>query len=104
MSDTSHVDPLGRTVVLRNSTWEGHILIGHPEIAPDRDLVGAAIESPIRIEWSARDADGWRYYGRGPRPGVMMHVAADVVLGIVKTAFLVERFSGGVEEWPSPTP
>ncbi|HEY2155041.1 MAG TPA: hypothetical protein VGH33_05395, partial [Isosphaeraceae bacterium] len=82
MSDSHHVDPLGRTIVLHDYTWEGHILSDHDEIADDRDLVGAAIELPIRIEFSTSDANCRRYYGRGPRPSVMMHVVADVVLGL----------------------
>jgi hypothetical protein len=99
-----HVDPLGRVIVLHDHTWHGHILVDHPEIVADRDLAGSAIGSPIRIAFSTSDANCRRHYGQGPRPGVMMHVVADISLGLVKTAFLVKRFSGGAEEWSSPTP
>lgn len=102
--DTTHIDPLGRIIIFRDETWDEHIIARHPEVTAHRDLVGAAIESPIRIEWSTSDPNCRRYYGQGPRPSVMRHVVADVILGLVKTAYLVNRFSRGTEEWSSPTP
>lgn len=110
MSDTSHVDPLGRTIVLRDQTWYGHILVQRlrqrrgEEFAEYRRLVESAIESPLKIEMSASDSDCRVYYGQGPRPGVMMKVIADIAIGRVKTAYLFKQFEGGVEEWPSSTP
>jgi hypothetical protein len=41
------------------------------------------------------------YYGAGPREGVRIIVVVDVRLGIVKTAHLARRLSGGEIEWPS---
>jgi hypothetical protein len=110
MSDTSNVDPLGRTIVLHDHTWYGHILVQRlkqrrgDEFVDYRPLVESAIESPIKIEVSASDPDCRVYYGQGPRPGVMMKVFADVTLGRIRTAYLFKQFGGGIEEWPSSIP
>lgn len=104
MSDKTLIDPLGRALILHDLTWDGHIIAGHPEVARHRDLVEAAITSPICIRLSLRDPDCRLYYGLGPRPTVKIQVVADIGLGVVKTAHLAGRISGGSEEWSSPTP
>jgi hypothetical protein len=104
MADTTLVDPLGRTIVLQERTWHGHIVKGHPEIKDDRRLVEWAVESPDEIRHSGSGPDCRIYYGPGPRPTVIMMVVADVALGIVKTAHLARKATGGAVEWSKPTP
>jgi len=104
MADTALKDPLGREIVLHDRTWHGHIAKGPPEIKDDRAHVERAIASPMEIRHSKASDDCRIYYGAGPRPTVMMMVVADVAQGIVKTAHLAKRMTGGPAEWSRPTP
>ena len=104
MADSELIDPLGRPLILHDRTWYGHIVRGHPDIAGDRMLVETAVRSPLEIRHSASDPDCRLYFGTGPRQAVTMMVVADVVQGVVKTAHLARRFSGGLVEWSRPTP
>jgi hypothetical protein len=101
MADRELRDPLERRVILRDRTWFGHIVKGHPEIAPHRNRVHAAIENPDEIRVSQQDRACRLYFGAGPRRGVRIIVVVDIRLGIVKTAHLARRLSGGDVEWPS---
>ena len=97
MADRSLTDPLGRTLTLHDSGWFGHVLKRHPEMRPHRTLVEQAVRSPMRICFSTSDPDCRLYYGPGPRGGIMVCVVADVVAGLVKTAYLASRQKGAVE-------
>lgn len=99
MTDSLFIDPLGRIVVLRDRTWFGHIVRGHPEVADYRNLVDNAVRMPHEIRQSRSDPKCRLYFGPGPRPTVRMMVVADVVEGVVKTAHLCDRVSGGPLEW-----
>ncbi len=99
MGDISLTDPFGRTVVLHDRTWFGHIVRGHPEVTEYRGLVEKAVERPDEVRFSRSDADCRLYFGPGPRADVRMMVVADVVRGFVKTAHLCNRASGGTVEW-----
>jgi hypothetical protein len=103
MADTPLTDPLGRTVVLHDSTWYGHIVRGHPEVAGARHLIEQAVITPLEIRLSNADADCRLYFGPGPR-SLLVKVVADVVRGVVKTAHLARKTSGGSVEWSPPTP
>ncbi len=99
MADVKLNDPLGREVVLHDRTWYGHIVKGHPEITGDRTLVEEAVTTPDEIRQSNSDADCRLYFAPGPRPAVKMMVVVDVSAGVVKTAHLAKRVSGGALEW-----
>jgi hypothetical protein len=99
MTDVELTDPLGRSVKLLDRTWFGHIVRGHPEVAAYRNLVEETVTRPERILLSNSDTDCRLYFGKGPRSGVRILVVADVVLGIVKTAHLARKISGGAVEW-----
>ncbi len=101
--DSELTDPLGRRVTLRERTWHGHILKGHPEVGSDRHLVERAVMAPAQIRFSRSDRACRCYYGQGPRRGLMICVVADVERGIVKTAYLSRRIAGGDLEWSEPT-
>ena len=103
MESAPQTDPLGRRISLPDHSWD-HILQGHPEVSGHRDLVEAALSNPREIWFSLSHADRRVYSGRGPRPRVMMVVIADVVRGLVVTAYLSNRPGKGVVEWSSPTP
>jgi hypothetical protein len=96
-------DPLKRRVVLHNHAW-AHIVKGHPEVGPHRAAVEGAISSPTEIRYSTSDADCRLYAGPVAGRRVIIVVVADVVRGIVKTAYLARRLSRGVVEWSSPKP
>ena len=104
MADRALIDPLGRDITLSDRTWYGHIVKGHPEVAAHRDLVEGAVESPGEIRVSQADARCRLYFGGGPRPRLEICVVADVVAGVVKTAYFSRRRSGGAIEWPTSTP
>jgi hypothetical protein len=104
MADTELTDPLERKITLHDRTWFGHIVKGHPDIAPFRALVEQAIAHPSEIRHSRSDPDCRLYYAPGPRPAVIMMVVADVAKRAVKTAHLARRMTGGFVEWSLPTP
>jgi hypothetical protein len=95
MPDTTLTDPLGRKVTLHDRTWFGHILKGHPDLAEHRMLVERTVHSPNEIRVSRLDVNCRLYYGPGPRPAVRMLVVVDVGEGVVKTAHLAKRMTGG---------
>jgi hypothetical protein len=101
MSDRELRDPLGRRITLRDRTWFGHVVKGHPEIAGERSRVETTIENPQEIRRSRLDPTCRLYFGAGPREGVRIMVVVDIRMGIVKTAHLARRLSGGEVEWPS---
>ncbi len=101
MPDRTRTDPLGRAIVLHDRTWHGHVLVRHPEMAALRVLVENAIGTPITIVFSLQDANARLYYGRGPTSNLMVQVIVDVALGLVKTAHLAKRITGGGVEWSS---
>lgn len=103
MNDEFFTDPLGRQAILHERTWYAHILRGHPEIRECRHLVRTAVQSPTEIRLSRSDSDSRLYFGPGPRSGVIMMVVADIVLGVVKTAHLAKRVTGGEIEWSPQT-
>lgn len=102
--DTSLLDPLGRRVNLHDRTWYGHIVVGHPEVKGHRNLVEAAVTNSMEVRISRTNPDCRLYFGSGPWPGVMIVVVADLSLGLVKTAYLAKKVSGGSVEWSPPTP
>ena len=103
MADSFLEDPLGRRIVLHDRTWFGHVLKGHPEVAPFRALAEAAVLHPFEIRFSAADPDCRVYYGKGPDARLRMAVVADVGSGTVKTAYLARKASPGGVEWSSQT-
>ena len=103
MTDALLVDPLGRRIELRDRTWFGHVLKGHPEVAPFRGLAEAAVTRPLEIRFSTSDPDCRVYYGKGPVPRLRLAVIADVRSGSVKTAYLARKASAGGVEWSSQT-
>lgn len=101
---TAQIDPLGRRVILHGSAWDRHIVVGHPEMAGLRDLVERALRDPEQILVSRSDPDCRLYYAAGPRATLKVKVVVDVVRGVVKTAHLAKRVTGGTLEWSRPTP
>jgi len=53
MADSRLNDPLNREIVLYERTWIAHILKGHPEVAPYRELVEQAVTAPTEIRHSS---------------------------------------------------
>ncbi len=100
MADTFLIDPLGRQITLHDRTWYGHILPGHPDMHDHRVLLSHAISDPLSIRFDLKLASVRRYIGIGPRSKRVIMVAADVELGLVKSAFVVpERRVHGEIEW-----
>jgi hypothetical protein len=65
-------DPDGRTVVLDDEGW-GHILHQHPELAPYRHEIMAAVNSPDRQRPDPRPGRE-RYYSRDVGPSRWLFV------------------------------
>src|SRR5437763_1260087 len=104
MPDSTLTDPLGRRIMLLDSTWHGHVLKGHPELSRVRVLVEGAVQAPLEIRISNADPDCRLYYGPGPRLGIIMQVVVDIVQGLVKTAHFAKKRTGGATEWLPPNP
>jgi hypothetical protein len=66
MSDTTLTDPLGRTVVLHDRTWFGHVVKTHADLADHRIHAENAIRSPDEIRRSRGDPDCRLYFGTRP--------------------------------------
>ena len=97
MADVTLIDPLGRSITLHDHTWFGHIIKGHPEMKTRRPDVEKAIQSPDQICYS-NSAVECRLYFAPDRSAVMfIAVVADVVQGLVKTAYLAKAPKGLVE-------
>jgi hypothetical protein len=103
MSDISITDPLGRVITLHDHTWYGHIVKRHPDVRPLRSLIESALRTPVQINHSTSDPDCRLYYGPGPFSGIMVVVVADLVAGMVKTAYRTARIKG-IVEWSPPIP
>lgn len=99
MADSEQQDPLGRVLVLHDRTWFGHIIQGHPEVAGLRHLVEQAVREPTEIRHSLSDPLCRLYFGAGPRASVLIVVVGDIVQGVIKTAHLANKISGGPIEW-----
>jgi len=99
LTDARLEDPLGRRIVLHDRTWFGHILKAHPEMDRFRAYVEQALTAPDEVRFSAADEHCRLYFGPGPRSDVIMMVVADMTLGVVKTAHLARKPSGGPLEW-----
>ncbi len=97
MPDTVLIDPLGRTIVLHDRTWFGHVIKRHPELRGHRQRTERAVRNPLEIRFSTYDPDCRTCYGIGPRPGIMIAVVIDVVNGLVRTGFLTDRMKGTLE-------
>ena len=97
MADSKLQDPLGRVITLHDHTWYGHIIKGHPEMRPHRQIVEDSIRSPQEIRVSAADADCRLYYGAGSRPGILIVTVVDIVRTLVRTAYLAKKMKGAVE-------
>jgi len=100
--DSKLIDPLDRELILSDSTWFGHIVKGHPDMAHSRLTVEHAVRQPIEIQVSTYDEDCRVYYGRANKDGRMIAVVADVIARIVKTAYAAEKKKKGVVEWKAP--
>lgn len=99
MADSELTDPLERSLVLYDRTWFGHIVPGHPEVREHRGLVEKAVVSPEQVRYSSSDINCRLYFAPGPRSGVKMMVVGDVSSGVVKTAHLAKKITGGAVEW-----
>ena len=103
MADFATTDPLGNHIVLHDHTWDWHIIraVNHPELAPHRADVEAALSKPECIVESTQDSRCRLYFGPVTgRPGLRVQVVADYVRGFVKTAHFVKQVKGGVQVWP----
>ncbi len=82
------IDPLGRTVQLTEERW-GHIIEGHPYMAPFRADLMRAIEEPThRIEQPRPDQDWFYLQDAGPSRWLKVVVAFDEdSVGSILTAF-----------------
>jgi hypothetical protein len=103
VTDSALTDPLGRSIVLHDRRWHGHIIKRHPEIESYMPLLRRAITEPIEIRYSQADVDCRVYFGEGPRKGIMIAIVVDLAGGFVKTAHLIKA-AKGVVEWSRQTP
>jgi hypothetical protein len=99
MSDSTIEDPLGRSIRLTNATWFGHIVKGHPDMSLQRLTVEHTVRRPLEIQLSTYDPDCRVYYSHPNKAGQMIVVVADVVTGIVKTAYEAIKKKKGTIEW-----
>jgi hypothetical protein len=89
---TTTTTPDGTLVELTAERWE-HIQRGHPDLAPYRDAIVAAISAPT-IRRPGREASEWWHYleGAGPSRWLKVVVAYEGDRGYVRTAFARRSF------------
>jgi|SRR5437660_2863994 len=102
MPDSTIEDPLGREIRLTNATWFGHIVKGHPDMALLRLRVEHTVRQPKEIQVSTYDDDCRVYYSEPNKAGRIIVVVADVVTGIVKTAYAAVKKKKETIEWKAP--
>ena len=100
MADTTLIDPLGRTCILHDHTWNGHILTSHPDMNGGREFVENAVRFPISIWISEKSPDVRIYYAREPTVGFLFAVKVHIRKGAVLTAHIIDRQKGVTREWP----
>jgi hypothetical protein len=98
-------DPLGRTVSLRETTWESHVA-KRPELKNQLSFVEETVRDPDLV---IEAADGsHRYYAAGisPRfPNLYLHVLVRLESsdrGYVRSAWFSAAVEEGVFEWIRP--
>lgn len=89
---TTTIDLDGTPVELTAERWN-HILRGHPDLAPHRDAILAAISAPT-IRRPGREPNEWWHYleGAGPSRWLKVVVAYEGDRGYVRTAFARRSF------------
>ena len=97
MADVRVTDPLKRVIRFTSGNWTGHVTKRHPEVGSFRRLAEQAVRRPLEIRFSPSDSECRLYFGKGPRPGVMIVVVANVLRGLVKTAHFVKVARGDLE-------
>jgi hypothetical protein len=104
MSDTTIIDPLGRSITLHARTWFGHVVERRPDLEDRYEEVAAVIERPNLICVSNSGDRIRLYYGDADSSGKMLVVVADVVEvpGFVKTVYPTRTIKKGEIEWQSP--
>jgi hypothetical protein len=101
-------DFFGNLVDFERGTWEGHVLVAHPEMAGYETLIKRVVEDPSEIRPSAHADTGLAFIsepGIGPRPeGIRVLVNyADTNIqkgstsGIIQTAYPVD-----IQKYPKP--
>ena len=98
MPDKTLVDLLGRSLVLHDHTWFGHISKRHPDMRLLRSRAESAVTHPLRICFSASDPQCRIYYGVTATPGIMVAVIGDVAGGFIRTAYRTGKIKG-TPEW-----
>jgi hypothetical protein len=84
-------DPDGRSVALTFERW-GHIVVAHPELAPYRAEVLAAVRSPHRRLAGRRRNEEWYLLKKeGPSRWLQVVVAYEGRRGWIVTAFARRR-------------
>lgn len=91
-------DPFGNEVALNDSTFHGHILPGHPEMANSLELIRETITDPYRVRQSTILPDLAAAFERSFRTRwfrVLVEYSADhyprgTASGLVMTAYRVD--------------
>lgn len=99
-------DPFDREVVCYQSTWDDHIVSGHPDMSGHEDEVDRTVRAPDQIRQSAANPRRRVFYRKGilPRPYETHYLRVIVEypsfpLGGLRKAKIITAFpSTGVRE------
>jgi hypothetical protein len=84
-------DPDGRCIALTFERW-GHIVVAHPELAPHRDAVLAAVHIPhMRLAGRRKNEEWYLLKKEGPSRWLQVVVAYEGGRGWIVTAFARRR-------------
>ena len=85
-------DHTGKTIFLEKTTFEKHILVGHPEMAGNEAAIKDSIENPQYVVESKKDSRSQIYIAQSqlssyPSTYIKTVVAHTEKYGFVRTAF-----------------
>ena len=106
--DETILDPTGFEAIFTDECWTGHIVTGHPEMAPFRQRIVETIANPDAIYSGKRDPRSRIYakkYAETPGVGreLTLLVYAKVEARYVATAYFAAQAIRALGEriWPS---
>jgi len=97
-------DVFGYSVTLSQSTWNNHIISGHPEMIGNETATQRTIENPQYVYQSIRNADSKVFFAKTAEssyPQIYTSVVVDYdgnTNGEVKTAYVTRKITNSIKQ------
>jgi len=97
-------DVFGSPVTLSQSTWNNHIISGHPEMIGNETATQATIENPQYVYRSTKNTDSKVFFAKTEK-STYPNIYTGVVVGYdgnangrVKTAYVARKITNSVKQ------